>query len=122
MKAPAEQTSGNCHNGVQPDVSSDPIGLISMKEGENDKFDLPEQRMEDSPAPAAQVTGKYPVKLRPEAFKRVIDSFEKKLTTAFFYPPADRHLTYGDAIIFQAGHFRKVIEGEVDVYQPVLLK
>ena len=84
MKAPAEQTSGNCHNGVQPDVSSDPIGLISMKEGENDKFDLPEQRMEDSPAPAAQVTGKYPVKLRPEAFKRGIDSFEKKLTTAFF--------------------------------------
>ena len=40
--------------------------------------------MEDSPAPAAQVTGKYPVKLRPEAFKRGIDSFEKKLTTAFF--------------------------------------
>ncbi len=122
MEAPAEQASGNCHNGVQPDVSSDPIGLISMKQGENDKFDLPEQRMEDSPAPAAQVTGKYPVKLRPEAFKRVIDSFEKKLTTAFFYPPADRHLTYGDAIIFQAGHFRKVIEGEVDVYQPILLK
>lgn len=122
MEAPAEQVSDNCREGVSPDVSADPIGLISMKEEDTDKFDLPEQRMEDSPAPPARVTGKYPVKLRPDGFKRVIDAFEKKLTTAFFYPPADRHLTYGDAIIFQAGHFRKVIEGEVDVYQPILLK
>jgi CRISPR-associated protein Cas1 len=51
-----------------------------------------------------------------------IDAFEKKLTTAFYYPPAERQLTYGDALIFQAQHYRKVIEGEVDIYQPILLK
>jgi len=66
--------------------------------------------------------GKYPVKLRPEAFKRVIEAFEKKLTTSFFYPPADRRLTYSDAIIYQAGHYRKVVEGKADIYQPVMLK
>ena len=66
--------------------------------------------------------GKYPVKLRPNSFKKVIDAFEKKLTTAFFYPPAGRRLTYSDAIIYQAGHFRKVIEGEANVYIPVMLK
>ncbi len=103
------------------DVSKDPIGWISGNAAESDGFDIPEQRMEenqDSPRP----TGKYPVKLQPDAFKRVLDAFEKKLTTEFHYPPAQRTLTYADAIIYQAGHFRKVIEGEAQVYQPVLLK
>jgi len=44
------------------------------------------------------------------------------LTTRFFYPAADRQISYGDAIIYQAGQYRKVIEGKVDVYQPLLLK
>ena len=93
-----------------------------MNDAASEEFDVPEQRMEETPAQPAQVTGKYPVKLLSEAFKRVIDAFEKKLTTSFFYPPAERRLSYGDAIIFQSGRYRKVIEGEVDVYQPLLLK
>lgn len=78
--------------------------------------------MEDSRAASVQVTGKYPVKLSKNAFRQVIDAFEKKLTTRFFYPVADREISYGDAIIYQADQYRKVIEGKVDVYQPVLLK
>ncbi|HEU18290.1 MAG TPA: CRISPR-associated endonuclease Cas1 [Deltaproteobacteria bacterium] len=105
-----------------PDVSKDPIGLISGNEGEASVFDVPEQRMEDQTPISSPSTGKYPVKLRPDAFRKVIDAFEKKLTTAFFYPPAGRRLTYSDAIIYQAGHFRKVIEGEADTYLPVTLK
>lgn len=105
-----------------PDVSKDPIGLISGNEGEAAVFDVPEQRMEDQTPISSPSTGKYPVKLRPAAFRKVIDAFEKKLTTAFFYPPAGRRLTYSDAMIYQAGHFRKVIEGEVDTYLPVTLK
>jgi CRISPR-associated protein Cas1 len=62
------------------------------------------------------------VKTQDDAFRRVIDSFEKKLTTEFFHPPAERQLTYGEAIIYQANQFRKVIEGEAEVYQPLLLK
>ena len=122
VEVPVEATSNRPEQGDSPDITADPIGLISLNDGYADCFDLPEQRMEARPVPAGQVTGKYPVKLSPAAFKRVIDAFEKKLTTTFHHPPAGRQLSYGDAIIFQAGRFRKVIEGEADVYQPLLLK
>ncbi|MBW2615936.1 MAG: CRISPR-associated endonuclease Cas1 [Deltaproteobacteria bacterium] len=122
IEVPVEARSNQPEPGDPPDITSDPIGLISLNDADSDCFDLPEQRMEAGPVPAEQVTGKYPVKLSSEAFKRVIDAFEKKLTTTFYYPLAARQLSYGDAIIFQAGRFRKVIEGEVEVYQPLLLK
>ena len=70
----------------------------------------------------AHAPGKYPVKLQPNAFKRVIAAFQKKLTAEFYYPPAEKKMTYGDVIIFQAAHYRKVIEGTADVYQPMILK
>ncbi len=122
IEIPVEATSSQPVPGDPPDITADPIGLISLDNGDSNCFDLPEQRMETGPVQGEQVTGKYPVKLSPEAFKRVIDAFEKKLTTTFHYPLAGRQLSYGDAIIFQAGRFRKVIEGEVEVYQPLLLK
>jgi CRISPR-associated protein Cas1 len=104
-----------------PDVTKDPIGLISANPAEAEQLDLPEQRMEDTTT-GVQPTARYPVKLNDDAFRRVIESFEKKLTTSFYYPPAERQLTYGDALIYQAGHFRKLVEGEVKAYQPVLLR
>jgi len=106
---------------IPADVTKDPIGRISGLADDADCFDVPEQRMDDE-AGAPRPTAKYPVKLHPDAFRRVLEAFEKKLTTAFFYPPAARQLTYADVLIYQAGHFRKVIEGEAAVYQPVLLK
>ncbi|MBU1055689.1 MAG: CRISPR-associated endonuclease Cas1 [Proteobacteria bacterium] len=104
------------------DVSADPIGLINMHEDPSDCFDIPEQRIEKEAANPFQITGKYPVKLHPDAFKRIIEAFEKKLGTEFFHPSAQRQLSYSDAIIFQAGQYRKVIEGEAGEYQPILLK
>ena len=106
--------------GSPADVRRDPIGWISGAETDAENFDIPEQRMDD--LAVSRPAGKYPVKLQPEAFKRVIDAFEKKLTTEFYYPPAERTLTYADALFYQAGHYRKVLEGEAQVYQPVLLK
>lgn len=103
-----------------PDVSADPIGRISFNMEDSTTFDIPEQRMGETIE--ARPSSKYPVRLRPEAFKRVIEAFEKKLTTEFYYPPAEKTLTYADALIHQAGHYRKVIEGEAKVYLPVLLK
>ncbi len=105
-----------------PDVTKDPIGRISGDDLEEKYFDIPEQRMiEDTPA-LEKPTGRYPVKLKEDAFKRVIEAFEKKLTTSFYYPPAGKRMTYNEVIIYQANHFRKVIEGDIEVYQPVLLK
>ena len=121
MEKPEESTGFNAERLPAPDVTKDPIGLISGTPADADSFDLPEQRM-DSGAPAAGGVGKYPVKLKDDAFRRVIEAFEKKLTTEFFSPPAERTITYGESLIYQAGHFRKVLEGEAEVYQPLLLK
>lgn len=103
-----------------PDVSADPIGRISFNAEDSVAFDIPEQRMDESVEDRS--AGKYPVRLQPDAFKRVIEAFERKLTTEFYYPLAEKTLTYADALIYQAGHYRKVIEGEAIFYQPVLLK
>jgi len=118
-ECPEEPTDAT--RAVFADVSRDPIGWISGSEADSVVFDIPEQHMNDTQA-AQRPAGKYPVKLQPDAFKRVIEAFEKKLTTEFYYPPAERTLSYADALIYQAGHYRKVIEGEAEVYRPVLLK
>jgi len=122
VEQPEEASEDKPGEKIVPDVAADPIGLINMREDESDCFDIPEQRVEKEISVPAQVTGKYPVKLQPDAFRRVIDAFEKKLSTEFFHPPAERQLSYSDAIIFQAGHYRKAIEGEAGEYQPLLLK
>lgn len=118
-ECPEEPTDAT--RAVFADVSRDPIGWISGSEADSVVFDIPEQHMNDTQA-AQRPAGKYPVKLQPDAFKRVMEAFEKKLTTEFYYPPAERTLSYADALIYQAGHYRKVIEGEAEVYRPVLLK
>ena len=118
VSGPSAQTPGDC----VPDVAADPIGMMTMDEPAGENFDLPEQRIDTVPATNSHTTGKYPVRLQPDAFGRVIDAFEKKLTASFYYPLVERKITYGDAIIYQAAHYRKVIEKEADVYQPLLLK
>ncbi|MCX7817530.1 MAG: CRISPR-associated endonuclease Cas1 [Syntrophales bacterium] len=105
-----------------PDVTSDPIGWISVDDSsEMEIMDLPEQPVVDF-TPELARTGKYPVKLRGNALSKVVEAFEKKLTMRFFYPPAERHLSYADAIIYQAQHYRKVVEGEVSTYLPILFR
>jgi len=62
------------------------------------------------------------VKLNDDAFRRVIENFERKMTTEFFYPPEEKIITYADALVAQAAMYRKVIEGSLRVYQPLTLK
>lgn len=121
VEKPEENIGFDADRLPTPDVTKDPIGLISGMSADSDTFDLPEQRMDSGPL-ASTSGGKYPVKLKDDAFRRVIEAFEKKLTTEFYYPPAEGTITYGEALIHQASHFRKVIEGEAKVYQPLLLK
>ena len=54
--------------------------------------------------------------------KKVIEAFEKKISTKFYHPLAGKDLTYEDAINFQARYYRRVIEGEVGEYVPLLLR
>lgn len=110
------------HSKVLRDVTKDPMGLFSSESPENEQFDLPEQHMEKQVGQENTRNGKMPVRLKPPAFKRVIEAFEKKLTTEFFHPLADRKMSYRDAIHFQAMHYRQIVEGETSIYRPLLLK
>lgn len=122
MDKPANADTTSADADDQPDVTKDPMGMINPVCSDAEIFDLPVQRMDDAQVVDSQPTEKYPVKLHPDGFKRVIENFERKLTTEFYYAPAERSITYAEALIQQANHFRKVIEGEANVYQPLLLK
>ena len=99
----------------------DGIGRMNIEE-EDDIFDLPEQQVSDTPSDEEIHDGKVAVRLYQPAFSRVIKAFEKKITTQFYHPMAEKRMTYGEAMVFQARLFRRVIEGEAAHYQPLLLK
>ncbi|MFO7761025.1 MAG: CRISPR-associated endonuclease Cas1 [Desulfobia sp.] len=105
-----------------PDVSRDLYGHISDTESK-ELFDLPPQRMtEEAVDEAEEGGGKPPVRLVPAALRRVIENFERKLTTEFHYEPYDRKITYAEALRAQAGQYRKRVEGDIKIYEPLLLK
>lgn len=105
------------------DVTRDPYGLLADLDS-SESFDVPPQRMDDNPdeVEMEKHRGKPPVKLKPDAFARVIENFERKLTTEFHYLPEDRKITLNDALVAQAGMYRKLIEGSVLEYQPLPLR
>jgi CRISP-associated protein Cas1 len=112
--------------GLEPsmDITADPYGHMSDLNC-HPHFDLPSQRMGEDCAQDLDIEyggGKPAVKLNDEAFRRVVENFERKMTTEFHYPPEERTISYGDALIAQAGMYRKVMEGSLRVYQPLLLK
>lgn len=106
------------------DITTDPYGHMADLNSAG-QFDLPNQRMNEE-AITDLVTedghGKPAVKLHEAAFRRVVENFERKLATEFYYGPLERSVTYGDALVHQAAMYRKIIEGTVRVYQPLLLK
>lgn len=107
-----------------PDVTADPYGHMADLNS-RELFDLPSQRMGEGTAHDQETEdsgGKPAVKLNEAAFRRVVENFERKMTTEFHYPPEERTITYADALVAQASMYRKVIEGSLRVYQPLLLK
>lgn len=72
--------------------------------------------------PPVSATARHPVLLRPEAMKRVIAQFERKLATNFTYEPEDRRITYVEAMVRQAWQYRRCVEGSVASYQPLVLR
>jgi CRISPR-associated protein Cas1 len=110
--------------GPVADVTADPYGHMTDLDSSG-QFDVPSQRMgEGNPddLDMENTAGKPAIKLHDDAFRRVVENFERKLTTEFHYPPKDRIITYAEALVAQAGMYRKVIEGSLLVYQPLQLK
>jgi len=108
---------------ASPDVTRDRYGHLTDLDS-SEMFDVPPQKMDDSLVESSveEHRGKLPVKLKPAAFARVIENFERKLTTEFHYLPEDRKITLNDALVSQARMYRKLIEGSVQEYQPLPLR
>ena len=102
-------------------VLRDPIGLMTPENAVPDVSDLPGEQL-DTPPSDAPSPGKRPVLLRKEAFRKVLAAFSKKMETEFFHPAAERHMSYADALVFQARLYRRLIEGEVEEYRPLMLR
>lgn len=103
-------------------VINDKFGLMSVNSS-SEFFDVPPQRfVEDAVDINRDDKGKLPIQLKKDALKKVIQSFEKKLQTEFYYEPLDRTITYEKAIFEQARQYRKVIEEEIKTYVPLVLK
>lgn len=101
-------------------VLRDPIGLMSPEASVPDLRDLPGDQMNASPVEGSP--GKRPLLLRKGAFAKVLTAFSKKMETEFFHPVAERHMTYADALVFQARQYRRLIEGEAGEYAPLMLR
>jgi CRISPR-associated protein Cas1 len=118
---PAQQTVLDDGEKLIDIACQESIGQMGIVE-EEDVFDLPEQQLGNMDCNEEIHDGKAAVRLYPLAFARVIKAFEKKITTEFYHSVAEKRMTYGEAMIFQARLFRRVIEGDAAHYQPLLLK
>lgn len=101
-------------------VLNDPLGRMNSCDAEA-VFDIPSQQTlsaEETEPPRSKLS----IKLSPTAFRQVLTAFESKLETEFFHPLAEKRMSYADALVYQARQYRRVIEGEIIEYQPLLLK
>ncbi|PIE64698.1 MAG: CRISPR-associated endonuclease Cas1 [Desulfobacterales bacterium] len=96
---------------------------LENKEPENEFFDVPVQQVEEVfTIPSEGVAGRFPVQLKPEAMKKVIVQWERKLATVFLYEPEERKISWSEAIVCQARRYRRYVEGSLNRYQPLLLR
>jgi CRISPR-associated protein Cas1 len=102
-------------------VVHDSLGRMSNLDAE-DAFDSPAQELPRSTLENDSCEQRLPVRLVPKAFRAVIEAFEKKLQVEFFHPLAQQRMTYAEALVYQARIFRRVVSGEQELYQPLLLR
>lgn len=102
-------------------VCTDPLGRIDFAP-EKDVSDLPGAQTSVQGSEELDRPGKPAVRLAPAAFARVVEAFERKLSAEFYHPLADEQMSYQEALVFQARQFRRLLEGEIGVYEPLLLR
>lgn len=62
------------------------------------------------------------VLLNKDGLKKVINQFEQKLNTQYFYPLLLKRIDYKRLIIEQVKHFKKFVTGEEKDYKPLQIK
>lgn len=113
-------------------VQQGPLQSEKSSDSNETKLSLGEQSTEELPLPNCSRDGEkegdadreatLPVRLTPEAMKKVISHFESKLEQTVIYGAERRKMSYAEIIVAQANHYRKLVEGSVDCYQPLILK
>lgn len=94
----------------------DPMGMINL-----DTNNL--ANIADVHVSSARVQPqKQAILLCPESYKKVLTAFSRKLDTKFFHPIEGKEMTYSEAMTAQARQYRKILEGEKEEYQPLLLR
>ncbi|MGK5091139.1 CRISPR-associated endonuclease Cas1 [Deltaproteobacteria bacterium TL4] len=106
---------------LRPSVAKDSIGHI-FENTDDGYFDVAEQKVEENSQLEHEPNEKRPCRLRPDALKRVLESFEEKLETEFQHPLTNTRVNYTEAMVTQAQLFREFIEGTRAAYQPLQLK
>lgn len=101
-------------------VIADPIGAMTPLNTFPVECDKP-AGPEETP-PGGPMAAKRPVTLCKGAFKRVLTLFAKKMETEFHHPVTERQMSYSDALVFQARQYRRLVEGDTDAYQPLMLR
>jgi CRISP-associated protein Cas1 len=104
-----------------PSVKSDDLGHI-FENTDDGFFDVSEQRIEVNDEMEHIASEKRPCRLRPDALTATLNAFEDKMTTEFRHPLIDQTVTYSEALVVQAKHFRNYLEGSYAVYQPLQMK
>jgi CRISPR-associated protein Cas1 len=111
-----------------PDIRKDSIALMEYQdeiEEEEDKFIDAEDGsnlFSHEDGHEEDVRTKYPVRLTSEGMKKVIEQFERKMTTMFFYEPLKQRISYHKAIMEQTRHFVKYLRGETTEYRPLQMR
>lgn len=105
-----------------PDINEDPLGKVGPPADDITFSDKAVAEIVDIESGAEKHINIRQVKLMPEALRRVIENFERKLTAEFFHSPAEKEITLEEAFRFQAMEYRRVIEGDLAEYRPVLLR
>jgi CRISPR-associated protein Cas1 len=105
----------------KPSVKQDSIGHI-FENPDDGFFDAAEQQIGHSAVPDHEPNEKRPYRLRPDALTAVLNTFEEKMTTEFQHPLIGEKITYAEALMVQAKHFREYLEGTYARYQPLQMK
>lgn len=110
---------------VEADVTKDPFGAFSEVEvslPSDYSDDTCEEGLLDMDCDGHGLVKPYPVILKKEALVKVIKQFERKLDTEIEYHDQREKMTYRKVIDAQVGLYLKVLQGEVDCYQPLVMR